>query len=476
MLAGRIGVVLVALKADAFGAGERVVVIGLGRSGAASCDVLRSRGATVFATDEKDPSALRGVLGELERSGATFVPPAEIERIAGELTSAILSPGVPLTNPIVRRIQAARIPVYSEIEVAYRICAAPIVAVSGTKGKTTTTALIGELFRHAARKTRVGGNIGNALIAETAVATADEWVIAEVSSFQLEAIRAFKPRISALLNIQPDHLDRYHSMEEYAEAKFRIFANQGPGDAFVGNLDDPRIGAMAEGDGASRIPARAYWFGLSPRRMTTLYVRGDRITYAPPTGDPRPVEIMPVSEIPLVGEHNVANVLAALLVGIVAGIDPQKLREGVRGFHPLPHRLQPIATQNGVLYVDDSKSTNPGSVIAALESFDRPIVLIAGGKSKRTDFRAMGEAIDRKAKAAVLIGEAADEIAGAILAAQIVRAASMDEAVATARSLAREGDVVLLSPGCASFDMFASAEERGETFGRAVASEAALRG
>jgi len=464
------------MNADSFGAGECVLVIGLGRSGVASCDVLRSRGATVYATDDKDPAALRGALDELGRIGATFVAPAEIERVAGELTSAILSPGVPLTNPTVRRVQAARVPVYSEIEVAYRICAAPIVAVSGTKGKTTTTALLGELFRHAGRKTRVGGNIGNALIAETAVATADEWIIAEVSSFQLEAIRAFKPRISALLNIKPDHLDRYHSMEEYAEAKLRIFANQGPGDAFIGNLDDPLIGALAEGDGASRIPSRAYWFGLSPRRMTTLYVRGDRITYAPPTGDPRPVEIMPVSEIPLMGEHNVQNVLAAMLLGITAGIEPQKLREGVRGFNPLPHRLQPVASQGGVLFVDDSKSTNPGSVIAALESFDRPIVLIAGGKSKRTDFREMGEAIDRKAKAAVLIGEAADEIAASIMAAQIVRAASMDEAVATARSLARDGDVVLLSPGCASFDMFNSAEERGDIFTRAVAGEAAMHG
>jgi len=185
---------------------------------------------------------------------------------------------------------------------------------------------------------------------------------------------------------------------------------------------------------------------------------------------------MPVSEIPLVGEHNVANVLAAILVGLTAGIEPETLRSGVRGFSGLPHRLQTVAEQNGVLFVDDSKSTTPGSVIAGLESFERPIVLIAGGKSKRTDFREMGEAIDREAKAVVLIGEAADEIAASIMAAQIVRAKSMDEAVATARLLAREGDVVLLSPGCASFDMFASAEARGEAFARAVAGEAVVHG
>jgi len=463
------------MNTDDFGAGACVLVIGLGRSGVASCAVLRSRGATVYATDDKDPAALSGVIDEIERGGAIFVGPKALELARG-LTAAVLSPGVPLTNDMVRRVQAARVPVYSEIEVAYRICAAPIVAVSGTKGKTTTTALIGELFRHAGRSTRVGGNIGNALISETAVAKPDDWVIAEVSSFQLEAIRAFKPRIAVLLNVMPDHLDRYHSMEEYTEAKLRIFANQGPGDAFVGNLDDPAIGALAEGDGASRIPSRAYWFGLTPRRMTTLYVRRERITYAPVTGDPRPVDIMPVSEIPLVGEHNVANVLAAILVGLAAGIEPEELRAGVRTFKPLPHRLQTVADVGGLLFVDDSKSTAPGSVVAALESFDRPIVLIAGGKSKGAEFREMGAAIDRKAKAVVLIGEAGDEIAKSVRAAQIVRAPSMEEAVRLARSLAQPGDVVLLSPGCASFDMFNSAEERGEVFARAVGVEAVVHG
>jgi UDP-N-acetylmuramoylalanine--D-glutamate ligase len=455
---------------------ERTLVIGLGRSGIATCGVLQARGATVFATDEKPSAQLATTVASLERAGVRFVPPGELATIASELTSCVVSPGVPLNGELVRRVQAMRVPVYSEIEVAYRISKAPMVAITGTKGKTTTTALVGTLFERAGKTTRVGGNIGNALIDETFVAQPGDWVIAEVSSFQLESIRSFKPRISAILNLSPDHLDRYHSMDEYGEAKFRIFANQGPGDTFVGNLDDPIVGALAEGESAKRVPCRAWWFALAPHRMTTLYLRHDRITFAPPMGDPRPIEIMPVNEIPLLGRHNVSNVLAALSIGLAAGLDPEALRAGVREFAPLPHRLQQVAVQDGVTFVDDSKSTNPGSVVAALESFSEPIVLIAGGKSKRTDFRAMGAAIAKRTKAVILIGEAADEIAGTIDSTSTARADSMDEAVSMARALATPGDIVLLSPGCASFDMFASAEARGDAFARAATGLASARG
>jgi UDP-N-acetylmuramoylalanine--D-glutamate ligase len=454
--------------AATFDARERVLVIGLGRSGLATVAVLRARGATVYATDEKDPAALAEALAAIERAGARFVAPDDIEGLGGLLTAAVLSPGIPLNGPLVRRVQAASVPVYSEIEVAYRLCKAPIVAVTGTKGKTTTTALIGALFRRAGYTTYVGGNIGNALIQETTRAEPEDWVVAEVSSFQLESIRSFKPRIATILNLSPDHLDRYYSMDEYTEAKFRIFANQNVGDTFVGNLDDPIVATLSDGEGAKRIPARALWFGRTPRRLTALYVRNERITYAPPSGDPRPVEIMPLDEIPLLGAHNVSNVLAAVLIGLCAGIDPDVLRAGVRAFDPLPHRLETVAEQDGVLFVDDSKSTNPGSVVAALEAFTRPVVLIAGGRPKGTDFTSMGEAVKRHAKAVVLIGEAAGEIAGVVDRTKTAVAASMEEAVAIARSLASSGDVVLLSPGCASFDMFSSAEARGEAFARAV--------
>jgi UDP-N-acetylmuramoylalanine--D-glutamate ligase len=454
-----------------FGSDARVLVIGLGRSGLASCAVLRGRGASVWATDEKESSQLVEAIAAISEKGAAFVAPDALELVLSGISVAVLSPGIPLTSPLVVRIQAAGVPVYSEIEAAYRLCAAPIVAVTGTKGKTTTTALIGDMFRKAGKTTYVGGNIGNALIAEAEKAQAEDWVIAEVSSFQLESIRSFKPRISIITNLSPDHLDRYHSMDEYSEAKFRIFANQGQGDTFIGNADDPVIAGLAQGNSIQRIRCRALWFGRAPGKQTTLYLRNDRITYAPPVGDPRPIEIMPIGEIPLLGSHNVENVSAALLAGLAAGFDPEVLRAGVREFTALPHRLQIVGERAGVLYVDDSKATNPSSVVAALEAFSRPVVLIAGGKSKRTDFSAFASAVRTHVKAVVLIGEATAEIARALKGNKIVRASSMEDAVHTARDCALPGDVVLLSPGCASFDMFASAEDRGNAFIAAVNAE-----
>ncbi|HEY4441994.1 MAG TPA: UDP-N-acetylmuramoyl-L-alanine--D-glutamate ligase [Candidatus Elarobacter sp.] len=451
-----------------FDRSEHVLVIGLGRSGRTSVDVLRNRVGAIAATDEAPPGTLGEALAELETLGVPFYTPDALDETLKSTTVAVLSPGIPLNAPIVRRVQSAGIPVFSEVEVAYRICSAPIVAVTGTKGKSTTTALVGALFSAAGKTVHVGGNIGNALIGETAFAAEGDWVVAEVSSFQLESIRSFKPRISLITNITPDHLDRYHSMEEYAEAKFRIFTNQGPHDTFVGNLDD-EIVRTAPGEDGNRIKARALWFASEPHRATTLYLRnGQKIVYAPPVGDPRPVDILDVAEIPLLGRHNVENVMGAILVALAADIPLDAIREGVRTFHALGHRLEVVAERDGVQFVDDSKATNPGSVIAAMRSFERPIVLIAGGKAKGTDFTEMGKVISSRAKAVVLIGEAADEIAGVVKRAPVTRASSMEEAVEAARRLAAPGDVVLLSPGCASFDMFRSAEHRGQLFADAV--------
>jgi UDP-N-acetylmuramoylalanine--D-glutamate ligase len=447
---------------------ESVLVIGLGISGRASVGVLKPLVANVYATDESSPQKLAKALDEIAAIGAQFVAPDALGDVLPKITVAVLSPGIPLNGELVRRIQAAGVPVFSEVEVAYRICKAPIVALTGTKGKSTTTALIGAIFSASGQRTFVGGNIGNALITETAQAGPDDWVIAEVSSFQLESIRSFKPRISCIINITPDHLDRYHSMDEYAEAKFRIFANQGPGDTFVGNLDDPIV-AAASGEENARIRARALWFAREPHRESTLYIRNEKtIVFAPPTGDPRPVDIMTVDEIPLHGSHNVDNVMAAILVALAAGIDRNVIADAVRAFKPLHHRLETVLDRDGILYVDDSKATNPGAVIAALRSFDRPIVLIAGGKSKGTDFAELGKVISSRTKAAILIGEAAAEIGKHVKRSIVLNANSMDDAVAQAVSHAVAGDVVLLSPACASFDMFASAEQRGELFAAAV--------
>jgi UDP-N-acetylmuramoylalanine--D-glutamate ligase len=451
-----------------FTKGDTALVIGLGKSGLASTEVLRSRGVSVYATDEKPIEQLSEAIARVKGFGAEFVAPADLTTVIGSLTGAILSPGVPLTSAVVRAVQDANVPVFGEIELAYRLCKAPIIAVTGTKGKSTTTALIGHLLRAAGHTVHVGGNIGNPLINEVLDAKPTDWVVAEVSSFQLETIRSFKARVAVLLNIAPDHLDRYHSMDEYAEAKFRIFANQLPSDFFIGNLDDARIAGLENAE-EQRVQSRQLWFTLQDRHdNATIYLHGDAITYAPIAGDPRPVAVADRSEIPLAGEHNVQNAMAALLAALAIGCDPVKLREGLKTFRAMPHRLEPFGEIDGVLYVDDSKSTNPGSVIAALHAYDRPTILIAGGRSKGTDFVEMGVAIRQRAKALVVIGEAADEIASHAAGVETVRAASMDEAVQRAREIASAGDVVLLSPGCASFDMFKSAEDRGEQFVKAV--------
>lgn len=452
------------MSAMRFDAGETALVIGLGRSGLASVEALCARGVTVVATDEKPIEELGEQIARVVALGAAFVAPNDLQIAIDQLDYAIVSPGVPPGAAPARAVAAARVPAIGEVELAYALCAAPIVAITGTKGKSTTTALIGHLLRGAGKRAIVGGNIGNPLVREVADATPRDWVVAEVSSFQLESTRAFHPRVAVLLNVTEDHLDRYASMDEYAEAKFRIAKNQTAKDAFVGNLDDERVRAFGASD---RVAARKLWFALREAPDATMFVRDGVITYAP-GGAAKPMPLLACADVPLAGEHNVRNVMAALLAAIAVACDPLALIDAARTFAPLAHRLQPIADVDGVLYVDDSKSTNPGSVIAALHAYDRPIVLIAGGRSKGTPFDDMCAAIDERARAAVLIGESAGEIERGLRVARVANAVSMDDAVAKARELARPGDVVLLSAGCSSFDMFRSAEDRGERFGAAV--------
>ncbi|HKU81449.1 MAG TPA: UDP-N-acetylmuramoyl-L-alanine--D-glutamate ligase [Candidatus Tumulicola sp.] len=453
----------------AFDRSDTVLVIGLGRSGLASIEVLRARGATVFATDEMPPERIAAAIAAAEGFGARFLPPQQLESVLARLTSAVLSPGVPPTSPVAQALARVNLPVVGEIELAYRLCKAPIVAVTGTKGKSTTTALIGHLLRAGGRNVHVGGNIGNPLIKEVLDAKSDDWVVAEVSSFQLETIRAFKPRVSVLLNIAPDHLDRYFSMDEYAEAKYRIFANQAMSDWFVGNLDDPRIAELHWRNGDARAQARQLWFTLGANHdRATMFARDGVLTYVPVTGDPRPIAIAGRQDLRLPGEHNLRNAMAALLAVLAAGLPPAGLSRALRTFEPMPHRLEPVAEIDGVLYVNDSKATNPDATIAALKSFERPIVLIAGGRAKGTGFEQLGRAIAARAKLLVAIGESAPALVDAAAGANAIVAASLEEAVRAAAAAAAPGDAVLLSPACASFDMFDSAEDRGRRFAAAV--------
>lgn len=457
-----------------FDKGDSVIVIGAGRSGLATAEVLRARGAAVVVYDDKESAQLGERARALAALGVPLVGGSELARAAAAATAAVLSPGVPLNHPAVLAVQGAGLAVYSEIELAYRLSAAPIIAVTGTKGKSTTTALIGHLLRSAGRTVRVGGNIGNPLVKETASAGADDWIVAEVSSFQLESIRAFKPRISALLNITPDHLDRYHSMDEYAEAKYRIFANQGQGDAFAGNADDEHCARLRAGEGRP-IPCPSYWFSIT-HEDAALSLRGDVIVWrgGPPGAEPAP--LVSTAELRLRGDHNVANAMAASLCALLAGAPVEAVREGLRSFEPMPHRLQPIAVVDGVLWIDDSKATNPDAAVKALQAFDEPVVLIAGGKAKNTDFSDLGRVATARARAVVLIGESAEAIGAAIEGPPVHYAGSLREAVDAAAALAKPGDAVLLSPACASFDMFDSAEHRGQTFAQLVRERAQLVG
>lgn len=452
-----------------FDGGETVLVIGLGRSGLASIEVLREFGVTLYATDEKPSEELHETIATVQSFGAQFVDPDAIEGPLERVNYAVLSPGVPPTSPLVRRIDRANVPIVGEVELAYRLCRAPMIAVTGTKGKSTTTALIGHLLRGCDLEVRVGGNIGNPLIREVREVGPDGWIVAEVSSFQLETIRAFKPRVAVLLNLSPDHLDRYHSMEEYAEAKYRICANQSLTDWFVGNLDDPAVRSLGWRHGEARVQARQLWFSLDDDEAT-IYLRGDVLTYAPVVGDPRPISIIARDEIPLRGDHNVQNAMAALLSALAIGCPPESLRRAIVSFQPMSHRLETVAVIDEVEYVDDSKSTNPASVSAALRAYDRPIVLIAGGRAKGCTFDALAQEIRDRTKAVIAIGEASQEILAAVAGMPAGKAFSMEDAVQQARRFAAAGDVVLLSPGCASFDMFASADDRGERFAAAVAA------
>lgn len=447
-----------------FKKGDAVIVIGVGRSGLATIEVLRERGVAVFAYDDKPAELLsKETYDTLARLGVSLMSSKNLDVSATGVKAAIVSPGVPLTHKAVTHVYDRGLPVVSEIELAYALASGPIIAVTGSKGKSTTTALVGHLLRSAGIANRVGGNIGNPLVRETAAADKDEWIVAEVSSFQLEGIRKFRPRISVLLNISPDHLDRYHSMEEYAEAKYRIFANQKRDDIFIGNADDDCCAALRAGSGHT-VPSRALWFGMDPSdRALTMTLEGDAIVARDKR---REAPVIDAHDLRIRGKHNIANAMAATLVALAAGAKLDEVRAGLRTFDPLPHRLTVVHEAGGITWIDDSKATNPASATAALEAIDAPIILVAGGKSKKTDFTSFAAAASKRAKLVVLIGETAREIGELIEGPPVVYARDLAAGVEKAAAAASSGDVVLLSPASASFDMFESAEQRGEQFAR----------
>jgi UDP-N-acetylmuramoylalanine--D-glutamate ligase len=441
--------------------GRTVAVVGLARSGAAAARLIRRLGGRVLASDSAPREALAAEVRQLEREGCRVWAGGHPAEAFEGAELVVVSPGVPLDIPALAAARGRGLPVIGELELAWRVMEADVIAITGTNGKTTTTALAGELLAHQVRPVLVGGNIGTPLADRALDFPPDGLVVAEVSSFQLESTERFRPRVAAVLNITPDHLDRHGTFERYVEAKARILANQTAADCAVLNCDDPVTASLA-----SRVAGQVLWFSRLRPLDHGVFLRDGWIV-AKLNGHVEP--ICPASEITLRGQHNVENVLAATACALWTGMAPAAIRRGIGAFRGVAHRIERVLDDCGVVYYNDSKGTNVASTIKALESFAEPVVLIAGGKGKGQDFAPLAEAARGRVRQAVLIGVDRDKIRAALETVGIPceDAGSMEEAVRAARAVARTGDVVLLSPACASFDMFRNFEHRGEVF-RAV--------
>lgn len=436
--------------------GKRVLVVGAGKSGLAAAKALAELGARVVITDIRPASAF-----------PTIDLPFAVERvfggyppvIRGSFDLVVASPGVPLTEPPLAEARASGIPVWSEIELAYRLACQPMLAVTGTNGKTTTTALLGQMFKDAGLPVRVAGNIGVPLVSEVLAAPPEAVMVVEVSSFQLETVERFRPRVAVILNLTPDHLDRHGNMENYRAAKARIFRQQGPEDWVVLNFDDPLVRSMGV-----EAPSRVVYFSTRRELGEGVFISDGWVTLV---REGSRVSLLPVSELALRGRHNWENCLAATAAAWAFGLPPERLGSTLRTFPGVPHRLEPVAVVNGVAYFNDSKATNPEAAIRALESFEEPVILIAGGRNKGASFEALAEKCRERVSHLILLGEAAGQLEEAARSAglrNIYRVEDMAQAVRLAHQLALPGEVVLLSPACASWDMFTNYEERGEVF------------
>ena len=447
-------------------AGRRVTIVGLGkgRTTAGLARYLVDRGARVSITDPKGRSDLAEGIGRLADLPVELVlAPASDDAALNEPDLVFFIPGQRPRSATVQRAVARGIPVATEIGLFFRLCPAPIIGVTGTKGKSTTTTMASRILRRGARTVILGGNIGNAVIQELPTITADDLVLLELSSFQLETVGR-SPHIAVVTNVLEDHLDHHGTRDAYVAAKRNIVAHQGAGDVAVLNLDDPTAVGLHAGS-----PSAVRGISLERRPDRGGWLDGQGLVLV---DGARSERLCAASELRVPGRHNIANALAAAVVGDICGIPATTIADELRSFGGLPHRLETVGERDGVLWVNDSQGTTPYATIPALDAYGRPPVVILGGVSKSADFAALGRAVVARARGAVLIGQAADDIAGAIESARepgqnspvVLRAASLAAAVAAARSLARPGDVVLLSPACASFDMFDSYEDRGDQF------------
>jgi len=437
--------------------GKRVLVVGLGRSGVASALFLKSRGARVTVSDSKSEDQLTQEIPALLDKGIAVETGGHGERTFQNQDLIVVSPGVPADAEPIRQARALGQLVIGEIELASEFLQGKIVAITGSNGKTTTTTLTGEILVACDSKTLVGGNIGTPAISLVDKAVPQTITVLEVSSFQLETIRSFRPKIAVVLNVTPDHLDRHRTFEAYVNAKARIFENQQADDFAVLNADDPACVELG-----TRTQAKVLWFSRKQEVEQGAFAHKGEIVFRREGSDER---IMAVGEIPLKGAHNLENVLAAICCGVLLSCDGAKIRTAVRDFKAVEHRLEYVATVRGVEYYNDSKATNVDATIKALESFPSGVHLVLGGKDKGSDYTVLNDLLRQRVKRVYTIGAAAQKIESQIKnAVQVVSADTLEAAVKQAANSAQAGEVVLLAPACASFDQFENYEHRGRVF------------
>ena len=440
--------------------GKRVLVVGLGKSGVASALFLKAHGARVTVSDTKTGDELHSEIPVLLDHGITVETGGHGERTFRGQDLIVVSPGIPLDAPALVQARALGGSVIGEIELAARFLRGPIVAITGSNGKTTTTTLTGEIMTAGGFSALVGGNIGTPAIALAERATPESVIVLEVSSFQLETIHSFRPKVAVILNVTPDHLDRHRTFEAYVDAKARILENQQSADLAVLNAADPTCVAMA-----ARTKAQVFWFSRQKEVQQGAWVLDGNILFR---DGAQQREIMLVSEIPLKGTHNLENVLAAVCAGALMGCAAEKIRQAVREFKAVEHRLEYVATIRGVDYYNDSKATNVDATIKALESFPANIHLILGGKDKGSDYTLLNDLLRQRVKRVYTIGAAAAKIESQIKGVEVVHADTVENALRKANAVAEPGDVVLLAPACASFDQFKNYEQRGQVFKKIV--------
>jgi len=441
-------------------AGKRIAIIGAARSGVAAAKLLAGRGARVFVSDAAPEEKLKAQFAELKGAGIAFEAGSHSQRVF-DADLLVVSPGVPSDAQVVRDARKRGMRIVSELEIASWLCPSPIIAVTGTNGKTTTTTLIGRLLGDGRVRHAVAGNIGTAFSAVVGELDESSYAVLEVSSFQLDDIESFHPKVSIILNITPDHLDRYdHSFDNYIASKCRIFEHQANDDYVIYNYDDTVTRENVERRAKGRV--RMIPFSAAKISGPGAFAQSGKLFTD--LGGGRS-EIIATDEISIRGVHNLYNSMAAVLAGQICGVSTPSIRATLKNFKGVEHRLEFVRELKGVRYINDSKATNVDSVWYALQAYTQPIVLLLGGRDKGNDYARLSDLVKKHVKAIVAIGESAEKVMNAFASFPLVRkASSMEEAVTTASSLAASGDIVLLSPACASFDWFENYEHRGRVF------------